>query len=210
MLVFRRVIRSGCFPMSTDVKALAADIDKIFGDASKSPLAGIVRIIPIERMNALLVVSTQSRYLDEAKKWIERLDKSGGVSGGMRLNVYPVQHGKAEKLAQLLSEIYGNKQGFDRSSLGTWTASGDHCNAPRLVRRNTADSGPSRDPVPRVVRGKRVSVSKDVRIIADNDNNSLLILASPSDFETILGALRQKLDVARRQVAVRCWLPRLR
>jgi general secretion pathway protein D len=95
----------GLFQMSTDVKSLAADLDKIFGDATKSPLAGIVRIIPIERMNGLLVVSTQPRYLEEAKKWIERLDKAGGVSGGMRLNVYPVQHGKAEKLAQLLSEI---------------------------------------------------------------------------------------------------------
>ena len=44
-------------------------------------------------------------------------------------------------------------------------------------------------------------MSKDVRIIADNDNNALLILASPSDYETIQSALRQ-LDVARRQVSV--------
>ncbi|NJR72185.1 MAG: hypothetical protein HC782_03780 [Gammaproteobacteria bacterium] len=45
------------------------------------------------------------------------------------------------------------------------------------------------------------AVSKDTRIIADNDNNALLILASPSDYEVILSALRQ-LDVARRQVMV--------
>lgn len=192
----------GLFPMSTDVKALAADIDKIFGDASKSPLAGIVRIIPIERMNALLVVSTQSRYLDEAKKWIERLDKSGGVSGGMRLNVYPVQHGKAEKLAQLLSEIYGNKQG---GSTGPALAPGQR--PATIATPATGTPATPQTPAQAAIQslvsfvGSGVSVSKDVRIIADNDNNSLLILASPSDFETILGALRQ-LDVARRQVAV--------
>jgi hypothetical protein len=101
----------GLFPMSTDVKALAGDLDRIFGPNDKSPLAGIVRIIPIERMNGLLVVTTQSRYLEEARKWIERLDKSGGGAGGVRLNVYPVQHGKADKLAQLLGEVYGNRGG---------------------------------------------------------------------------------------------------
>ena len=39
--------------------------------ATTSPLAGILRIIPIERMNALLVITPQPAYLDEAKKWID-------------------------------------------------------------------------------------------------------------------------------------------
>ena len=189
----------GLFQMSTDVKALSADLDRIFGTAAQSPLAGIVRIIPIERMNGLLVVTTQAKYLEEAKKWIERLDRAGGASGGMRLNVYAVQHGKAEKLAQLLSEVYGNKQ----SSTGPALAPGQR---PAQIATPT--------PVPGLpatgaaaaqslvsFAGSGVSVSKDVRIIADNDNNALLILASPSDYETIQGALRQ-LDVARRQVSV--------
>lgn len=191
----------GLFQMSTDVKALSTDLDKIFGDATKSPLAGIVRIIPIERMNGLLVVSTQPRYLEEARKWIERLDKSGGVSGGMRLNVYPVQHGKAEKLAQLLSEIYGNKQG---GSSAPTLAPGQR---PATIGTTPAPGAPPQTPAQAAIQslisfaGSGVSVSKDVRIIADNDNNSLLILASPSDYETIQNALRQ-LDVPRRQVSV--------
>ncbi|MBL8519170.1 MAG: type II secretion system secretin GspD [Betaproteobacteria bacterium] len=191
----------GLFPMSTDVKALAADLDKIFGDATKSPLAGIVRIIPIERMNGLLVVSTQPRYLEEARKWIERLDRSGGVSGGMRLHVYQVQHGKAEKLAQLLSDIYGNKQG---SGTAPSLAPGQR---PATIATPATPTSPGTPAAPAATQpsvsfsGSGVSVSKDVRIIADNDNNSLLILASPSDYETIQGALRQ-LDVPRRQVSV--------
>src|SRR5258708_12377202 len=98
--------------MQTDVKALSGDLDRLFGNSAQgsSPLAGIVRIIPIERMNGLLVVTTQPKYLEEAKKWIERLDRAGGVSGGMRLNVYAVQHGKAEKLAPLFNQIYGKQQ----------------------------------------------------------------------------------------------------
>ncbi|MBL8522588.1 MAG: type II secretion system secretin GspD [Betaproteobacteria bacterium] len=196
----------GLFQMSTDVKALSADLDRIFGTAAQSPLAGIVRIIPIERMNGLLVVTTQPRYLDEAKKWIDRLDKSGGGAGGLRLNVYSVQHGKAEKLAQLLSEIYGNKQGGS----GSPTLAPGQRPAQIGTTPQATTGQPGQPPVTPAQSALQslisfassgVSVSKDVRIIADNDNNSLLILASPSDYETILTALRQ-LDVPRRQVSV--------
>ena len=194
----------GLYPLSTDVKALGGDLDRIFGAGTASPLAGIVKYIPIERLNALLVVTTQPRYLEEAKKWIERLDKSGGVAGGLRLNVYAVQHGKAEKLAQLLSEVYGNKQG---ASTTPTLAPGQ-----RPVQINTAPTTPGSPVAPQTplqsaiqslvsFAGGGVGVSKDVRIIADNDNNALLILASPSDYETIQSALRQ-LDVPRRQVSV--------
>ena len=189
----------GLFQMSTDVRALSADLDRIFGSAAQSPLAGIVRIIPIERMNGLLIVTTQPKYLEEAKKWIERLDRAGGASGGMRLNVYAVQHGKAEKLAQLLSEVYGSKQ----ASAGPALAPGQR---PAQIA-TTPTPGQPATPAPPAAQslvsfaGSGVSVSKDVRIIADNDNNALLILASPSDYETIQNALRQ-LDVPRRQVSV--------
>ena len=193
----------GLYPLSTDVKALGGDLDRIFGAGAQSPLAGIVKYIPIERLNALLVVTTQPRYLEEAKKWIERLDKGGGVAGGLRLNVYPVQHGKAEKLAQLLSEVYGNKQG---GSTAPTLAPGQR---PAQIATPTTPGSPvaPQTPLQSALQslvsfaGGGVSVSKDVRIIADNDNNALLILASPSDYETIQSALRQ-LDVPRRQVSV--------
>jgi general secretion pathway protein D len=195
----------GLFQMSTDVKALSADLDRIFGTAAQSPLAGIVRIIPIERMNGLLVVTTQPRYLEEARKWIDRLDKSGGVSGGMRLNVYSVQHGKAEKIAQLLSEIYGNKQsGTSGPTLAPGQRPAQIATTPATTGTGTQTATtPAQAAIQALTAfaGSGIAVSKDVRIIADNDNNSLLILASPSDYDTILGALRQ-LDVARRQVSV--------
>ena len=154
-------------------------------------------------MNALLVVTTQPRYLEEAKKWIERLDKSGGVAGGLRFNVYAVQHGKAEKLAQLLNEVYGNKQGASTTPTLAPGQRPVQITTPAVPGSPVAPQTPLQSAIQSLVSfaGSGVSVSKDVRIIADNDNNALLILASPSDFETIQAALRQ-LDVARRQVSV--------
>jgi general secretion pathway protein D len=207
----------GLFPMQTDVKSLSADLDRIFGGggtgpaATPSPLAGIVRIVPIERLNGLLVITTQPRYLDEAKKWIDRLDKGGGLAGGMRLNVYPVQNGRADRLAQLLTDIYGNRQGG--TGVGPTLAPGAR---PATTTTTTTTvggapaaaagaggqgGGPLGAFLSNIFQSSGTAVSKDTRIIADNDNNALLILASPGDYETIIAALRQ-LDVPRRQVLV--------
>ena len=192
----------GLYQLSTDVKALEGDLNRIFGAGAASPLSGIVKYIPIERLNALLVVTTQPRYLEEAKKWIERLDKGGSVAGGLRLNVYPVQHGKAEKLAGLLNEVYGNKQGSTTPALAPGQRPAQIGTAP-VPGSPVATQTPLQSAIQSLVSfaGSGAAVSKEARIIADNDNNALLILASPSDFETIQTALRQ-LDVPRRQVSV--------
>ncbi len=88
-----------------DVKAVGQELDKIVGDRNTGPLAGILRIIPIERMNALLVITPQPAYLDEAKKWIARLDQGGG-GDGPRFYVYNLQNQRAEKLGPLLTQAF--------------------------------------------------------------------------------------------------------
>jgi general secretion pathway protein D len=51
------------------------------------------------------------------------------------------------------------------------------------------------------IPGAITNVQSDVRVIADKDNNALLILATPNDFEIIESALN-KLDVIQKQVLV--------
>ena len=67
---------------NADVKTVGQELDRIVGDRNAGPLAGILRIVPIERMNALLIITPQPAYLEEAKKWIARLDQGGGGDGG--------------------------------------------------------------------------------------------------------------------------------
>ncbi len=90
---------------NADVKVVGQELDKVIGDKATSPLTGILRIIPIERLNALLVITPQPAYLDEAKKWIARLDAGGG-GDGPRLFVYSMQNQRAEKLGPLLTQAF--------------------------------------------------------------------------------------------------------
>src|SRR5437867_5813400 len=97
---------AGLFTLqSADVKSVTAELDKALGTPDKSPLAGILRIIPIERMNALLIITPQPEYLEEAKKWIERLDQ-GGEGSGARFYVYQVQNSRAERIGPLLQQAF--------------------------------------------------------------------------------------------------------
>ncbi len=200
----------GVFPIkTTNVKELVADVEKIFG-TNASPLAGIVRVVPIERLNALLIVTTQPRYLEEAKKWIERLDQASPRGGG--LHVYQVKNGKAENLASLLSEIFG---GSKASATGTAPALAPGAR-PAEIRSPAAPIATQAAPVAAgastaasAFQGDGVLVSKDVRVVADKDNNALLIIASQADYEKIEVALKQ-LDVVRRQVLVEVLIAEVR
>ncbi len=191
---------------NVDVKTASADLDKIFGDKAQSPLSGLVKLVPIERMNAILVVTAQARYLDQAKTWIERMDRAGTASGGTRLFVYPVQNGQAEKLAALLNEVFGKAAaktttpaklapGLTPTQLSS-TPGTNEKNPSQAGSNTAAQAASSQAPAT-----DTVAVGENIKIIADKDNNALLVLASPADYEKIESAIR-KLDVPPRQVLI--------
>jgi type II secretory pathway component GspD/PulD (secretin) len=98
---------AGVFTLrSADVKQVMQDLEKIVGDRNTSPITGILKILPIERMNAILVVTPQPSYLEEVKKWIERLDRTGTEGTGLQFFVYHLQNTRAERLAPLLQQAF--------------------------------------------------------------------------------------------------------
>jgi general secretion pathway protein D len=85
-------------------KDVASDLEAIFGDGTSGPLAGQVRIVPIERLNAILVISAQRQYLSEAKTWIGRFDY-GEDQMTPRMFEYRVQNSRAADLAAVLTQL---------------------------------------------------------------------------------------------------------
>jgi len=91
------------------VNELMPQLDQMFGPKGDTPLAGMLRFIPIERTNALVVISTQPTYLQEVGGWIARIDRGGGNEP--ELFVYDVRNIKASDLAQYLAQIYASGGG---------------------------------------------------------------------------------------------------
>jgi general secretion pathway protein D len=92
-----------------NVGELMPKLDGMFGAHGDTPLAGMLRFIPIERTNALVVISTQPEYLQEVGDWITRIDRGGGNEP--QLFVYDVRNIKASDLAKYLAQIYTNGAG---------------------------------------------------------------------------------------------------
>lgn len=191
---------------NADVKAVDAELNKILGDKTLPPFSGAVRIIPLERLNGFVVITPQPEYLEQMKVWLERLDRAGG-RGGARLFIYQVQNGKAEHLAELLNQTFGSGRAGPASASAPALA-------PGLSPAEISSSGSSAASVtahPRNLpptRGSTLAITDetgmtggDIRVVADRENNALVILATPSGYEKIESALK-KLDVAPRQVLI--------
>ena len=205
---------------SADVKSVMSELDKAFGTPDKSPLAGLLRIIPIERMNALLVVTPQPAYLDEAKKWIERLDK-GGEGSGVRFYVYQVQNSRAERIGPLLQQAFSGRVQQQATAgpptLAPGTPAGTIVSPPAFQPQTSTPPAATTAATTAatvaqaqvqaaaaaraVTSGDGIGVIRNIQVVSDKDNNTILIVATPTEYSVIEAALK-KLDVPQRQVVI--------
>jgi general secretion pathway protein D len=162
-------------------------------------------LLPIERLNAVLVVAHQPNRIAQIQNLIEQFDWGIEGSGGRRLYVYNLENGKAENIASVLQEIFG-QTGQDNQAESTNSPGNVFRTADSLSKR--VDGRESAEPASSPGSGassgnKGINTEKsgEVKIIADADNNAILVLASEHDYRAIEAALR-KLDIAPRQVLI--------
>ncbi len=234
----------GLYPLEyVDAKTLAGELSEVF-EGPRSPIASVVRFVPLARLNALMVITPQAKYLQDVEAWIKRLDL-GATTPGRRIYVYDVQNGKADDLARSLGRILSINGDWDSrssSSAGSTygggafsNSSGAFSNSPFSSGGLTSSSGglgsssgglgsssgglgsasSSRNVrTPQTYDSSAASPSRSgdassssaldagaLKIVPNEENNSLLILASPSEFGIIEAALK-RLDVLPIQVLI--------
>jgi general secretion pathway protein D len=214
----------GLYPLDhVDPETLANELNEVLGDALGQPngeaLGGQVRLVALERLVSLLVVSSTPAALREVELWIRRLDQPG-ESEGRRLYVYPVQNAKAEELADILGSIFRSSQrqqnGTTSATRGEYLPSGASNTGPRLAPGLTPaqvgttaaasqvgmDSGSTTGPASVAnTAGIQLDGGGTIEVIADEVRNALVILASAQDFRMVESALVQ-LDVVPLQVLI--------
>ena len=99
----------GVFPLqSGKATKVVADLEKVFGEQSKSPVSGMFRFMPLEGANAVMVITPQADYLDDIKDWLDRIDSAGD---NVQLYTLELKYIKAKDLADRLSEVFGGRGG---------------------------------------------------------------------------------------------------
>ncbi|MGB5148276.1 MAG: type II secretion system secretin GspD [Porticoccaceae bacterium] len=225
------------------------------------PLAGLVKVVAIERLNALLIVTSRAYYLDRAREWIAQFDQPRGDGNEPQLFVYAVQNGTSQHLAELLNALYGggaqggrgadsgvapglgqsglgggygggggfgnSRSGFGGSSLGGQSGFGRSSSGGYgggfsssgggygggfggsssrgygggLGGSRSGFGGGGRGGQSGQVEMSTIDLGPDVRIVADEFNNALLIYAPRREYEKVHSALQQ-LDVPPTQILI--------
>lgn len=207
---------------SSDVKTVLADLEKVLG--ANNPLQGLLRVVPLERMNALLLISPQKRIVDEARRWIDRLDAGGSdAGGGQRLYVYALRYTQAEKLQPVLQAAISGRPLVAQTGVAVAPGQTSRTvNAPATPipgqpllspgNPSTNTLGVATQPatqfgVPPGATGASGAASqgnalaRNATIVPDKDRNSLLIVATQAEYNAIEAVIK-RLDVAPKQVAI--------
>ena len=187
----------GIFPVvNSTVEELFLELEHILAisgpDSDVGRISEMVRVMPVERLNSIMVVSPRAHYITTVQGWIEELDSIEDPASEPILQVYPVRNGNAGQLASLLSTIYGGSGGGSAGSGGV---------APGMTQATSGGAAGNTQSRSAPSSGGTFDLGDDVRLVSDDYNNSLLVYATPYEYQKIERILT-KLDVVATQVLI--------
>ena len=182
---------------------IANDLAQVFAPGGS---AG-VRIVAIERLNSILIVTRSPSVFLEVKKWIDRLD-APTAGTNIKTFVYEVENNTAMNIADVLAQLY--QDGFGLPSGAAGQIQEGQPQQPTAQRREPGFVSPAQQAFPQLgpslvgrpmstQSGVRAVVAANIKIIVNEFNNSLIIQATEADYQFLLQTIKQ-LDVLPRQV----------
>ncbi len=185
--------------VNLDAKLLVERIEKVMGGSELGGSASATKLVTLDEINSIMVVAPNGSQLSTVSSWIKRFDNVGlGIEdeqAGSQLYVYNVENGQAVDLANLLGQVFG---GSGTSS----TPSTSGSTAPGLGQTELSSEGNDTSSRQSSRSGASSSTTAlGTRIVADEANNSLLVMAAPKEWRSIRAAL-DKMDKLPAQVLV--------
>lgn len=214
------------FPVEDGTAASAAtEVEKALQADKGAANSGLITVVPLPRVNAVLVASSQPRYTDAARRFFSLAGRVEDVTA-RTWHVYYVQNGDSHDLANLLQRAFTPQnvttatatppsptapglhpvtmasQGFQTGALGAASSGGPAglgggLSTPGAPGVPPAAAPPAIEPLSSET-GENVN---RIRIIANPKNNALLVYATRPEYGVISGMLR-KLDIVPLQVQI--------
>jgi len=143
------------------------------------------QVIALERINAVLVIAPPNSGFNKVALWVDILDERTEESGE-QVFIYKVKNLEATKLASTLSSVFKieDKKAAEEKE--------------KLKKRREQQKKP---PSPTAPGTTPVSAELKVTIVADESTNSLLIRATPRDYQQLLETIHA-LDQVPKEVMV--------
>jgi general secretion pathway protein D len=174
-------------------------LESIFAQDSSGSGNNGLKVVPLERLNGVVIISNSTEKVQRALKWVRRLDSKGGSDVGYF--IYSVQNGNAAELAKILVATFVESSDaagrtaevapdipttqLETDNQPETSASGEadtplNANQPELSGNSSA--------APQTTEAS--TSAKGIRITANTANNSIVIRATELEYHKILRALR--------------------
>jgi len=207
---------------------IVKDLTKVFSGGNDAAALGM-SLVPIDRLNSVLVIAHSTTVMEEVRSWIERLDSP---SGGQNFQtfIYEVQNSTAANIAEIVSLLYSDGMGFPSTNTAeagqAGTAAGGAAPGQagssqqaqaqqqrQSIRPQESQGGrrdPSRSGLSPSLGGRKITeqtsassslLGSNVKVVVNEFNNSLVIQASEADYRYLRRTIEQ-LDTLPRQVLI--------
>lgn len=207
----------GMFPVRfTDPQTLIDELSAIFGRADPGSARAELQFVALERMDALLAIASRPELIDQVQSWIERLDRRDR-SQDKRLFVHYVEHGEAPQIATVLQQLFGGVADPAAPVANGTVAPGLQPMTVATEPTRPADqldvySDISRAPPPETIAAATApppvtaaagmaASHGEIKVIADEKNNAIFVLASEQDYRLVQAAI-DHLDIGLLQVLI--------
>jgi general secretion pathway protein D len=160
----------------------------------------ITKVLSDERTNSLIVLANEQGQT-AVKDLIKRIDIDVDPASRSAIYVYHLEHAKAEDISKVLQDLAQEKgKAGGKSDLTNPNARVSAARARETEAGGDASSSSSGSGEP---QGAAAAFDSGMRIAADENTNSLVIIASKDDYETIKKVITA-LDTKRKQVYLDC------
>ena len=133
----------GIYPITNSgPEPIITELEKIVDSGENGLNQNLVKLQPVARLNAVMVVTKKPGLLRTVESWIRRLDRADSTRTSV--HVYKVKYGDAKQMARVLTDMFGGgssgslldsadnqiapgsgtSSGSDRGSFGSTTTSG--------------------------------------------------------------------------------------
>ncbi len=194
------------FPVTNNLaQNLVGELRSVFAGYGLASGQSAIQFIAMERLNSILTISASPEVFSEVEGWIKKLDQPAR-DVGIQNFVYKVQNAKAADLRDILIELYGGQASRPvplsvTSELTQQNPAGGA--TPATAQPATPPPGATptaMGPKPEVA-ASTTRVQGELRIMADTNNNSLIVQATPHDYAIVERTLRE-MDILPRQVLI--------
>ena len=205
-------------PKAATAPALAREMSAAMSFSAASGAQGeafAARFLPLPRIDRLLVIAYSEAAWNYVKQWLHRIDVADRKPG-RRIFIRPIENRNAAELARVLNQVYGSGRSSPagaeaRSRAGGPTAiegfplgAGDAAGrsgvpAPGEVSAKGSEAFATGRGPPTTGQPALEKAGHGVRVVAEPDTNSLVILATAREYAAITEAL-DSLDLVPRQV----------